>query len=307
MHKRPKLNMPGRILIDLLAVMMIITIGVASTAWARSVRSLGEPTGYVNDYTGTLSRGDFSRLNAICEELERTNETELAIVIVDSTDGRSIESYTQELFETWRIGKSYADNGVLVLIALRDRQWRVHTGYGVEGVLPDRLAARIMENEAVPEFRESRYGSGLIRAATRMKAVLEGESYSGGGFNFNFGIFFLPMLIIAIAGVLIWLAVRVKCPRCGSRVKLILDREILPADYSHSGIRKRDYECTVCHHHFSRMDVIPMLVTSSGSVVGGGSGWGGGWSSGGGLSGGGGGFGGFGGGCSGGGGASGGW
>jgi len=305
MKNRAKLISIKRILIDALAMVLILTLAGASAVWARSVSSLGQPTDYVNDYTGTLSSGDFSRLVSICRELEASNGTEMAIVFIDSTDGRTIESYAQELFETWGIGKSGSDNGVLILVAINDRKWRVHTGYGIEGVLTDRLAGRIMENEAVPEFRQGRYGNGLIRATTEMVAVLEGETYSSGG-SFSFGVLFMPLFIMIIAGVLIWLAVRVKCPRCGSRVKLKLNREILEADYSHSGIRKKDYECTVCHHRFSRMDVIPMLVAASsgGSKS---SGWGG-WSSGG-FSGGGGGgsFGGFGGGSSGGGGASGGW
>ncbi|MFH1676337.1 MAG: hypothetical protein ABIC40_04855, partial [bacterium] len=112
-----------------------------------------------------------------------------------------------------------------------------------------------------------------------------------------------PLLIISIIGFFIWLGVRVKCPRCGSRVNLLLDKEVLEPTYSHAGIKKKDYECTVCHNKFSRMNQIPML-TEEGSTSLGRASWGGsGWSSGGG----GGGFGGFGGGSSGGGGASGGW
>jgi len=283
-----------------LVIAVLVANALAATAWATSVVGLGQPKGYVNDYTRTLTGSEKSRLTAICEELERANSTELAIAIIDSTDGRTIEEYAQDLFESWGIGKSYANNGVLILVAMNDRKWRVHTGYGVEGVLPDSLARRIMEDEAVPEFRNGQFGLGLINAATRMKSVLEGETYQASR-TFNFAGLLIPFGVLLVTGILIWLGVRVKCPRCGSRVTLTKDREVLGSTYSHSGIRKRDYECTVCHHRFSRMTAIPMLVkaaagTSSGRSSGG-------WSGGGG----GGGFGGFGGGSSGGGGASGGW
>jgi uncharacterized protein len=291
----------------LFAVILVFTVLIAwsTTTWAKGTASLGEPTGYVNDYAGILNSADVARLTAICEELQATNGTELAIVLVETIGSQSIESYAQDLFETWGIGKDNADNGVLILMAVNDREWRVHTGYGVEGLLPDSLAGRIMENEAVPEFRNGDFGQGLINAATRIKSVLEGESYSYSG-SFNFLGFLITIVLFAVAIVLIWLSVRIKCPRCGSKVNKTDDKEILDANYSHSGIRKRDYECTVCHHCFSRMLVIPMLVESKSS---GGGKWGSGWSSGG-SSGGwssGGSFGGFGGGSSGGGGASGGW
>jgi uncharacterized protein len=294
----------SRILVQVLTAIVSILI-LSPPAWAMTVDELGNPTGWVNDYTNTLSGSDEARLTAICEELERANTAELAIVIIDTLEGRSVEDYAQDLFETWGIGKEGADNGVLILMAMMDREWRVHTGYGVEGTLTDSLAMRIMENEAVPEFRDGNFGQGLINAATQIKLVLEGESYSTFKPTTLIGIF-LPFVVIIIAGFLIFLGVRIKCPRCGSKVRMTRDKEILESTYSHSGIRKKDYECTVCHHQFSRMLVIPMLVkASSSSSRWGSGGWSSssssGWSSGGSS------FGGFGGGSSGGGGASGGW
>jgi uncharacterized protein len=289
-------------IIALLIVSGALVLSIPFTARAMTVDELGDPKGYVNDYNSTLSGSDISRLTAICEDLDRTNSAELAIVVIDTLEGRSVENYAQDLFEKWGIGKEGADNGVLILMAINDREWRVQTGYGVEGVLTDSLAARIMDNEAVPSFREGDYGEGLIQAATQISRVLEGESYSTFKPVFLIGIF-LPFLVIVIAGFLVFLGVRIKCPRCGSRVQMTQNNEILEASYSHSGIRKKDYECTVCHHRFSRMLVIPMRVEAS---SGGSSSWSsgsssGGWSSGGSS------FGGFGGGSSGGGGASGGW
>jgi len=288
----------------LLAAIVTAALAWSAASMAATVDVLGKPTGWVNDYTSTLSTADWARLNSICDELERETSAELAIVLIDTTGGVSIESFAQDLFSKWGIGKKDANNGVLILVAINDRKWRVQTGYGVEGVLPDTLASRIMTNEAVPEFRDGNYGEGLVKAATQVALVLRGEKYRHSG-SFSATTVAVPFGVALITGVLIWLGVRVKCPRCGSRVIETRDSVVLEATYSNSGIRKRDYECTVCNHKFGRMTVIPMLVASSGGGSGRrSSGWGGGgWSGGGG----GGSFGGFGGGSSGGGGASGGW
>jgi len=296
-----------------LLVVVIITAAAFAVAFplcAETVESLGRPTGFVNDYADVILSSDEAQLNTISQELKNANTAEMAIVTINSLDGKSVEEFAQELFTKWGIGQASSDNGVLILMSINDRDWRVQTGYGVEGVLTDSLARRIMENEAVPEFRNGNYGLGLINAAGAMKSVIEGEEYTSGGLGVNFGVvlgvLFFPVIIVAVAVILIWLAVRIKCPRCGSRVKCTSNKEVLESDYSHSGIRKSDYECTVCHHVFSRMVIIPMLVEST-SSGGGGRSSGGWFSSGSSGGGGGGGFGGFSGGSSGGGGASGGW
>jgi len=295
--------------LKILAIAAVVALGLIFTlpAHAETVASLGKATGFVNDYAGVFSSGDKAQLTSICEELHNSSSAEMAIVTIRTTGNKSIESFAQELFTSWRIGQAESDNGVLILMAIDDREWRVHTGYGIEGVLPDSLAKRIMENEAVPEFKEGRFGQGLIRASGQMSEVIGGEEYASGGFNFGIfiGVFFVPIIVIIVAFILIWLAVRIKCPRCGSKVECTSNKEVLDASYSHSGIRKMDYECTVCHHVFSRMIIIPMLVeASSGGGGGSSSSW---WSSSGSSGGGGSSFGGFSGGSSGGGGASGGW
>ena len=294
-------------------VLIAAILALSPAVWAMSVRELGSPRGFINDYTNTLSQSDLARLNSISTDLEATNGVEMVIVIIDSTDGQSIESYAQNLFETWGIGKEGANNGLLILISMNDQDYRVQTGYGIEGTVTDSLASRIMENEAMPDFKNGAYGQGLIHAAQSFADVLKGEKYEGAGGNTAFIVLLfmtVPIVLMALVGSLIWLAVRLKCPRCGSRVRQVKTQEVLASSYSHSGIRKTDYECTVCHHQFSRMVTIPMLVAST---SGGSSGWSSGrswgssssgWSGGSHSSGS---FGGFGGGSSGGGGASGHW
>ncbi|HEX9745856.1 MAG TPA: TPM domain-containing protein [bacterium] len=288
-------------------IIAIVILSIAIPSYAVSINQLGQPKGYITDRVGVLDGVEYSRLKALCEDLEQINSVELAVVIIDSTESLSIDDYGTQLFNSWGIGKGNSDNGILVLIAINDHQWVVRTGYGIEGVLPDSMARHIMEREAVPLFRQDDYGGGLIAACEQIKGVVEGEPYSTTSEINLTKLIFVPVIALII-GLLMWLAVRIKCPRCGSRVKLESDKAILDATYSHSGIRKMAYACTVCANEFSKLKTIPILKDSSRDDDW--FGWGG-WSSGGSSSGGGfsggGGFGGFGGGSSGGGGASGGW
>lgn len=171
---------PGgrRVLVSTVGLAALVASGISpGAAGARSLDDLESPSGYVVDLVGVLTPIEKDQLESICTELERANATELVIVVLESTEGRPIKECAQTLFEKWGIGKAEFDNGVLVLVAVRDAEWRVHTGYGVEGILPDTLAWRIMEDEALQEFKAGRYGQGLINVAQRMKAQLETETY----------------------------------------------------------------------------------------------------------------------------------
>lgn len=307
---------------------LILILAIPTAALGRSIASLGKAGGYVNDYSSVLTGSEKSQLESICENLHASNMSEMVFVIIDTTDGVPIEKYAHDLFENWGIGASTANNGLLVLVTTKPdpatglRDFFVMTGYGIEGVIPDTLATRIFLQKAIPLFKKDEsggivnVGQGLIAAANTYKSILEGEKYDTGSNPVGFLVFLIPVGILALAGVLIGLAVRVKCSRCGGRVKLISDKVVLEPTYEHSGVRKIEYECTICHYQFSRMSIVPMLVTATSSSSSRGIGY---WGGSGGFSGGsgfgsrsggfssGGGFGGFGGGHSGGGGGGGHW
>ena len=80
------------------------------------------------------------------------------------------------LFDKWKIGKKGKDNGVLVLLAVQERRWRIHTGYGVEGILPDALCSQIGRNHLVPYFKEGRYGEGLYYGVAAIADVISKDA-----------------------------------------------------------------------------------------------------------------------------------
>ena len=117
---------------------------------------------YLNDYVGIVDSSSAQNIMAIGYELEVKTGAQVAIVIINSTQGIPIEDYSVHLFREWGIGSSEKDNGLLILLALQDKNWRVEVGRGLEGAIPDLLSHDVMENIAKPNFIEGHYGKGLL-------------------------------------------------------------------------------------------------------------------------------------------------
>lgn len=119
---------------------------------------------YLNDYSNIVNQTQLNTILSIGKELEDKTGAQAVVVTIDSTNNRPIEDYAVNLFRTWGIGQKGKDNGLLILIALNDRAWRVEVGRGLEGAIPDALSNRIMESVAKPKFIEGNYGEGLVNA-----------------------------------------------------------------------------------------------------------------------------------------------
>lgn len=125
-----------------------------------------EPTSYkyVNDYIGLLNESEIKSIVSIGKELEDKTGAQATIVIIDSTNNIPISDYSNKLFRDWGIGQEGKDNGLLILLALNDKSWRVEVGRGLEGAIPDALSNRIMESIAKPSFINGNYGEGLLNS-----------------------------------------------------------------------------------------------------------------------------------------------
>ncbi|HHY38107.1 MAG TPA: TPM domain-containing protein, partial [Clostridia bacterium] len=112
------------------------------SALAETAPEFPQPTGFVNDYAGVLSPKDLADLNSLAEVIKGKTGAELAAAIVETTSPLEPKEYAVRLFEHWKIGEKGKDNGVLVLIALKERRVEVEVGYGLEGVLTDAVTGR---------------------------------------------------------------------------------------------------------------------------------------------------------------------
>lgn len=130
-------------------------------------------TRYVSNPDGILSESAVARIDSMLAQVWRASSAEVVVVAVDDIDHDSdIQEFATELFAEWGIGKKDKDNGLLVLIVKDQRQAVIRTGYGIEGVVPDVLAGRIIRNDMAPDFRAGDYDSGTVKAVSRLAGVI---------------------------------------------------------------------------------------------------------------------------------------
>lgn len=133
------------------------------------------PKALVSDFTNTLSPKEVSALENKLLAFEDSTSIQLAIVLVNSTDGYDVADYAVRLAKEWGIGQQKYNNGVILLAAIGDRAVTIQTGYGIEGVLPDAIAYRIIENEIKPAFKLGDYYQGLNAATNAIFSYTKGE------------------------------------------------------------------------------------------------------------------------------------
>lgn len=133
---------------------------VSLPIWAQD---FPEPTGHVNDFAQLLSSDYRQSLEQELVDFEEETTAEIAVVTIESLEGDSIEEYAVRLFEQWGIGKKEKDNGLLILIAKEDREMRIEVGYGLEPVITDGRAGRIIREKMRPAFREENYDQTSFR------------------------------------------------------------------------------------------------------------------------------------------------
>lgn len=136
------------------------------------------PTGFVNDFANVLSVDTQNALEAELSTFAASTTNEVVVVTVANMGGDYIEHYAAELFKTWGIGKEKSDNGVLLVIALEERELRIEVGYGLEGALPDALAARIIDTEVVPHLSAGDFDTGVTAGVRAIMAATQNE-YAG--------------------------------------------------------------------------------------------------------------------------------
>ncbi|OGX23738.1 MAG: hypothetical protein A2787_00655 [Omnitrophica WOR_2 bacterium RIFCSPHIGHO2_01_FULL_48_9] len=130
-------------------------------AWGQLASLPGQPAGYVNDYAGLIDPSDRTVITDSLRELEEKTTAQVAVVTVKTTQPETIQQFSVRLFDRWKIGQKGKDNGVLVAVAVEDREAWITTGYGLEGALPDVICSKIVRDIMIPDFRNGRYSDGI--------------------------------------------------------------------------------------------------------------------------------------------------
>lgn len=123
---------------------------------------------YVQDSAGVLGADYIELINLVSQTLYEKASTELAVITIASLEGLPIEEFALRLFERFGIGEKGEDTGILILFARDDREIRLEVGYGLEDVVTDMAASRLLDENALPFFREGLYGQGLYNTALKI-------------------------------------------------------------------------------------------------------------------------------------------
>jgi len=129
----------------------------------------------VTDLTATLDAGQTQTLEARLAEFENNKGAQLAVLIVPTTQPESIEQFGIRVVEAWKLGRKGVDDGALLLVAKDDRTLRIEVGYGLEGVLNDATAHRIIDEVIVPRFKRGDFYAGIESGLAAMMQVVNGE------------------------------------------------------------------------------------------------------------------------------------
>lgn len=129
----------------------------------------------VTDLAGILTPEQISSLEYKLSKFEEETTNQIAVLIIPSLEGESIEDFSIRVVEKNKLGQAGKDNGVLFLIAVQDRKMRLEVGYGLEGILPDALCDQILRNVVRPKFRQGNYYAGIDAGIDAIISATKGE------------------------------------------------------------------------------------------------------------------------------------
>ena len=162
----------------ILSIVIVLTLSIPFISGA-DIPEKPNPQRMVNDYVGLLSSAERQELENKLVNFNDQTSTQIAVVIVNTLNGDSPFQYATEIGEKWGVGQKGFDNGFVVLIkektATSKGEAFIATGYGVEGLVPDAVAKRIIENEMIPNFKKGAYYKGIDQATDRLIELTKGE------------------------------------------------------------------------------------------------------------------------------------
>ncbi|TPQ35130.1 hypothetical protein C2U70_15430 [Bradyrhizobium guangdongense] len=167
------------------AFLLVLFLGWAFAATADV--AVPPLTGRVVDQTGTLSSGDIAALSQKLRDFETRKGSQIAVLIVPTTQPETIEQFSIRVADAWKIGRKKVDDGAILIVAKNDRHLRIEVGYGLEGALTDVTSRRIIDEDITPKFRSGDFAGGIIAGVDRMVRVIDGEPLPAPARNTNFG------------------------------------------------------------------------------------------------------------------------
>ena len=144
-------------------------------AAAADLQVIPALTAHVVDTAGLLQDAQRGELDRRLWQFEKARGSQIVVLILPTTQPESIEEFSIRVFDAWKLGRKQANDGILILVAVRDRKLRIDTGYGLEGAIPDAIAKRIVTEIIAPKFRGGDPYAGLAAGIEQIEKLVEGE------------------------------------------------------------------------------------------------------------------------------------
>lgn len=214
---------------------------------------------FVTNPDGILSRDAVVALDSICYSLKERGIAEVAIVVLDDIRPRDMVSFSQDLFEGWGVGDDKLDNGLGILLVGDMREIRFHTGYGLEGALPDALCYRIQQDYMVPYFRGGDYSSGMVAGMRAIEQVLLGEELPVAQREEDGSAIIVALLFVTFCLLMPLLLMvmharqQTRCPECGKHTLRVVSKQRIKLTASTSRVTTL-LHCDNCHSEHTRTE-----------------------------------------------------
>lgn len=197
-----------------IAILIILLLSFFNNAIAKDISP--KPSTAVADYIGLLNQGQKRLLEQKLKVFNDTSSSAIVVVIDKSTEGEDIFDYSYRLASKWGVGAKGKDNGILVYIAFNDRKVFIQVGSGLEGVVPDAVAKRIIENVIVPAFKKGDYFNGINKATDILMSLASGE-FTADEFmsNNSDDITGIIILLLVISFIVFVIVMNIRCKKRG--------------------------------------------------------------------------------------------
>jgi uncharacterized protein len=187
----------------------VFLLALLLTGAAQADVALPPLTHRVTDLTTTLDVQQIQTLEARLAQFEKNKGSQFAVLIVPTTQPETIEQFGIRVVEAWKLGRKGVDDGALLLVAKDDHSLRIEVGYGLEGVLNDATANRIIDEVIVPRFKRGDFYSGIESGLAAMMQIVNGEplpppkrASASGKFDIESMLFIAFGLVVVVGGML---------------------------------------------------------------------------------------------------------
>lgn len=161
--------------IKIKSIILILLVVSSTGILAQDLPVPARPSDWVNDYAGVFSSSEREQLSKKLNFFQYNNSTQIFIVTINENDGYEASMLAPMIGEAWGIGQEGKDNGLLILMDMKERQVFISTGYGLEEYVPDITAAQIVRNEIEPAFKQGDFYGGIDAATDVVFSLLEGK------------------------------------------------------------------------------------------------------------------------------------